>query len=409
MINIMIKNSITSAMLIFTLVGCLAAREGNDGGSTSRETHWLSLCQNNVDCGENFECICGMCHRACEQAADCSDLSANTVCENAGIHEEFWYNGGHGYRMHVCEPVCLPTPVEPRVWWQETCSEDNDCDKCGISDEPPNFYTCEHVSNAFACTDSFDYFASHNLTNRNYCAQLYSESTTAGCMSLDPDCIDDIPAGPYPYNGEMQISCQQNICGIHSIHTPENSCSAGENDAYQISSNLPGVYLEIIDEEIPCPYSFTNNGPIAYRLHINADYRVVTWSHEWPNRPGCGNPNESGLILNERIYNDDFSYSNQAFSPEDGACVTPENVQTVALQTLAQNASSLDFTMNWDGKSGGPAWNDRWRNSMPAGIYTVEISLQGWVVLADDFNANISTDRLIPFDVRIARDINFVP
>lgn len=53
-----------------TLVSC-GARVDNDTGS---ESHWLSACNSDVDCGSGA-CECGLCTQACTSSAECGDLA----------------------------------------------------------------------------------------------------------------------------------------------------------------------------------------------------------------------------------------------------------------------------------------------------------------------------------------------
>lgn len=65
------------------LAGCVIAGHPGCGSSrtepqTSTETHFLRYCDG--DCGRDFDCVCGVCTRACTGTLDCSDLTSNTQC-----------------------------------------------------------------------------------------------------------------------------------------------------------------------------------------------------------------------------------------------------------------------------------------------------------------------------------------
>lgn len=56
-----------------------------DGGNTGSETHWLSACSDDADCGE-FSCLCGVCSRSCDSNGQCdevSDLGAQCAATDA--------------------------------------------------------------------------------------------------------------------------------------------------------------------------------------------------------------------------------------------------------------------------------------------------------------------------------------
>jgi hypothetical protein len=47
------------------------------------ETHWLSACSLNADCGSSFQCWCGLCTSLCTSTSDCSKLPSGTVCADS--------------------------------------------------------------------------------------------------------------------------------------------------------------------------------------------------------------------------------------------------------------------------------------------------------------------------------------
>lgn len=52
------------------------------GGGTDSNTHWLSSCTSDADCG-SLTCQCGVCTKACTDASGCAGLSGNVACQTA--------------------------------------------------------------------------------------------------------------------------------------------------------------------------------------------------------------------------------------------------------------------------------------------------------------------------------------
>jgi hypothetical protein len=68
-------------------VGCVAialvfsiACGGQTSARVGGETHWLSACTEDTDCGGGYQCLCGVCTLACESNASCSDIGESAEC-----------------------------------------------------------------------------------------------------------------------------------------------------------------------------------------------------------------------------------------------------------------------------------------------------------------------------------------
>ncbi len=44
------------------------------------ETHWLSACNREAECRDEYSCVCGICTLSCEQASACGELDSDAVC-----------------------------------------------------------------------------------------------------------------------------------------------------------------------------------------------------------------------------------------------------------------------------------------------------------------------------------------
>lgn len=76
---------IRSAMIGFVAavgaVGLVLACGGAvTSGGTDSNTHWLTTCRDDVDCGSALECHCGVCTRVCDASAQCSSWSEAARC-----------------------------------------------------------------------------------------------------------------------------------------------------------------------------------------------------------------------------------------------------------------------------------------------------------------------------------------
>lgn len=70
------------SMLLFLAAsgaGASACTKSDDAEIKSSQTHWLSRCETNEDCG-GLDCLCGVCTQSCDSAAACDDLSAEASC-----------------------------------------------------------------------------------------------------------------------------------------------------------------------------------------------------------------------------------------------------------------------------------------------------------------------------------------
>jgi hypothetical protein len=58
------------ALAILSSCGASSTSGSNSGGNPGSETHWLAECSSDSECG-NLSCYCGLCTRACDDAAQC--------------------------------------------------------------------------------------------------------------------------------------------------------------------------------------------------------------------------------------------------------------------------------------------------------------------------------------------------
>jgi hypothetical protein len=59
------------------VVGC--GGQASVGGDTN--TNWLKQCDEDVECGDQYSCMCGHCTMACQEDTDCSGQGRTAVCE----------------------------------------------------------------------------------------------------------------------------------------------------------------------------------------------------------------------------------------------------------------------------------------------------------------------------------------
>src|SRR5688572_26610596 len=82
-------------LLFLGAAGC----DGESTGGGDSETHFLGSCDGS-GCAEGLECICGVCTRACDDNAGCSDLASDAECGNscqaAGAPEKVCARSGSG-------------------------------------------------------------------------------------------------------------------------------------------------------------------------------------------------------------------------------------------------------------------------------------------------------------------------
>lgn len=77
------------------------ACSGSEGPDTDSETHWMERCSEDADCGEDLDCLCGLCTTGCDD--ECDELTRK--CVEVGEQCE-----------EVDDSICL-----------ERCEEDEDC------------------------------------------------------------------------------------------------------------------------------------------------------------------------------------------------------------------------------------------------------------------------------------------
>ncbi len=61
-------------LLLATALSGYGCGANSDPGSSGSETHWLSSCDSDAECGE-YRCLCGRCTTACQEDAQCSEQS----------------------------------------------------------------------------------------------------------------------------------------------------------------------------------------------------------------------------------------------------------------------------------------------------------------------------------------------
>ncbi|MDH5676704.1 MAG: hypothetical protein OEZ06_31590 [Myxococcales bacterium] len=49
-----------------------------------KNTNWLKLCPQDESCGDEFQCLCGVCTLACEDTAQCGRVSSGSSCVRVG-------------------------------------------------------------------------------------------------------------------------------------------------------------------------------------------------------------------------------------------------------------------------------------------------------------------------------------
>lgn len=109
--------------LAWAIVAC--ARTEDPDGNLGSETHWLTACTSNAQCGsEGLSCECGVCSLPCDEDARCGKYGA--VCSVAGeaAHEALCGSSRTG-------GVCLP-PCEGGCSGEQSCV----ADACVPKDRP---------------------------------------------------------------------------------------------------------------------------------------------------------------------------------------------------------------------------------------------------------------------------------
>ncbi len=98
-------------LAFLALAAC--SRSGSLQGTDS-STHWLDVCRKDSDCGETWECICGVCAAQCETQSPCEDVASNRagVCSTLSCksHAE----------VGICTLACNSEVPCPRAWIART-------------------------------------------------------------------------------------------------------------------------------------------------------------------------------------------------------------------------------------------------------------------------------------------------
>lgn len=133
-----------SAALAFTFCGGQAVDSG------SSESHFLSPCE--ASCATGLSCICGICTKPCETAADCTSLSGRATCTAS--------TGCDSSQPSICDAVCQSAADCSALGAGYDCVNGR-CREALIRDADAGTLSCgereqlasEHVANALASAD----------------------------------------------------------------------------------------------------------------------------------------------------------------------------------------------------------------------------------------------------------------
>lgn len=78
---------------------------GGGGGGTDSQSHWLTVCAEDTDCGDGFECLCGVCSVVCDDGDPCeTDPDSACVPSASPVLEALC--GGIDLPSGLCLPEC---------------------------------------------------------------------------------------------------------------------------------------------------------------------------------------------------------------------------------------------------------------------------------------------------------------
>ena len=68
-------------LLLAMIAGCaMLTAACTSGNNTDSQTHWLTSCSADSECGQGLACLCGVCSTECEETAACSSTPGASVC-----------------------------------------------------------------------------------------------------------------------------------------------------------------------------------------------------------------------------------------------------------------------------------------------------------------------------------------
>jgi hypothetical protein len=194
-------------MVGLALWGC--TEEGTDGASGSSQTHWLSDCSQDAECGE-LSCVCGSCTAACGTGGECTTGAVASTCQLADSAAALELCSGQ-----TAVDVCL-----------ETCSDESPCpsaQRCVGGACVPGTATTEDAGNGEVC-----------LAPDDACSVLEGQTDDDPCCEGSTCVIDtcsDAPA-PAPCFGTCQAvelrwysTCGDPVCGPPTTPDPGEGCT----------------------------------------------------------------------------------------------------------------------------------------------------------------------------------------
>ncbi len=82
MMNKLIRGALFATSCALGAAGVPSCAGTTVGVGTDSNTHWLSDCRSDADCG-SLTCQCGVCTKACTDESGCAGLDGNTACKTA--------------------------------------------------------------------------------------------------------------------------------------------------------------------------------------------------------------------------------------------------------------------------------------------------------------------------------------
>src|SRR5690242_13846020 len=73
--------------------------------SEQSQTHWLTECRSDADCGE-LSCVCGSCAAYCDDDESCDVAGLATSCRARASEAAHGLCGGHDSTSAVCLVAC---------------------------------------------------------------------------------------------------------------------------------------------------------------------------------------------------------------------------------------------------------------------------------------------------------------
>ena len=235
------------AMLTSALVlsGCASSREPKQ---LMGNTNWLTVCDDDDDCGDDLACKCGICTRECEDASDCAELDG--VCDSSS--DALVAACGGARTASLCLPECSD---------DGDCGDDQQCVDARCLPSETVMSSMPDGGNGSICGVR-EAFVTQNLAPDSQCIIEASEAATV------------LPSGLYDIASANYAGSTRPCPGSYRVALLVNSCLTGADNILQIHSaevrlklreggtNDPTIRFDRNGNVLPNPFRVDSNSSI---------------------------------------------------------------------------------------------------------------------------------------------------